>query len=294
MSEDDGFSRQRLRDLLSARAFGATVRVLGLLPYRQRVALSGRFFAEVVAPLAGWRKRIRANLAIALPDLPEAEVDRLVRAVPDNVGRTLAEIFSGPEFVARCRDLPLTGPGAALLEQRNAEGKGVVLVSGHFGNYDVFRGGLVGRGYRMGALYRPMDNRDFNTRYIAAIERIAKPLFPRNRRGMAQMMRFLQEGGMIGLAIDQYLSSGADLTFFGRKARTALSAAEVALRYDVPLIPIFATRQPDGFSFVIEVEDPIPPATPEAMCQDFNDRLEARVRAHPGQWFWIHRRWKNL
>ena len=65
MSEDDGFPRQRLRDMVSARAFGATVRVLGLLPYRSRVALSGRFFAEVVAPLAGWRQRIRANLRCA-------------------------------------------------------------------------------------------------------------------------------------------------------------------------------------------------------------------------------------
>lgn len=294
MAHKDTLFPQSLRDRLTAGAFSATVGVLGLLPYRQRVVLAGRFFAEVVAPLAGWRRRIRDNLAIALPELPKSEVERLVRAVPDNIGRTLAEIFSGPEFVDRCRDLPLTGPGAALLESRHAQGLGVMLVSGHFGNYDVFRGGLVGRGYRMGALYRPMDNRDFNTRYIAAIERIAKPLFPRTKRGMAAMMRFLREGGMIGLAIDQYLSAGADLTFFGKKARTALSAADIALRHDVPLIPIFATRQPDGFSFVIEVEAPIPVGTPEAMCQEFNDRLEARVRAHPEQWFWVHRRWKNL
>jgi len=292
MADNDRFPAPSLTDRLTAGAFVTLMGGLRLLPYGPRVELSGRFFSRVVAPLAGWRRRIRDNLALVLPDLPEAEVERLVRAVPDNVGRCLAEMFSGPEFVARCRDLPLQGPGAALLKQLHAEGKGAVLVTGHFGNYDAIRGGLSGRGYNIGGLYRPMRNRDFNTRYVDAIERVAQPLFPRSKRGMTKMMRFVREGGMIGLAIDQYLGAGTDLTFFGRTARTALSAADIALRYDLPLVPIFATRQPDGLSFAIEVEEPIATGTPEAMCQAFNDRLEARVRAHPEQWFWIHRRWK--
>ncbi len=282
----------RLSDRVAAGAFSLVVRLAARLPYARRVALAGRLAAGVLAPLAGWRRRIRANLALVCPDLPRAEVARLVDAVCDNVGRSVAEIYSGPEFVARVRDLPLSGPGAALLQQLHAEGRAAVLVTGHFGNYDAWRGGLVARGYRIGALYRPMNNPLFNTRYVAAITRVAAPLFARDKRGMAQMMRHLREGGMIGLAIDQYMRRGVDLTFFGHTARTALSAAEIALKHEVPLIPIFATRQEDGLSFVIEVEAPIAPATPEAMSQAFNDRLEARVRGRMDQWFWIHRRWK--
>lgn len=282
-----------LSDRLGNAAFTAVTKLAARMPYERRVAFAGRLATRVIAPLVGWRRRIRENLALTCPELPAAEVARLVRAVPDNVGRTLAEIYSGSQFIARIRDLPLTGPGAALLEELKQAGKSAILVSGHFGNYDAWRGALAAKGYRIGALYRPMNNRAFNARYVAAITRIAAPLFSRDKRGMGQMLRFLREGGMLALGIDQYFRNGADLTFFGRTARTPLSAAELALKYDVPMIPIFATRQEDGLSFVIEVLDPIAPGTAEEMSQRFNDVLEAKVRAHMGQWFWIHRRWKQ-
>ncbi|MBW0157823.1 lysophospholipid acyltransferase family protein [Sedimentimonas flavescens] len=282
-----------LSDRISASVFSGLMRVLRALPYERRVALAGRAMSGVIAPLAGWRRRVRVNLGMACPDLPASEVERLVRRVPDNIGRSLAEIYSGDEFLERVRDLPLTGPGAAHLEALRAEGKSAVLVTGHFGNYDAWRGALHARGYRIGALYRPMNNRAFNAQYVEAIEGIAEPLFSRDKRGMARMLRYLRDGGMVGLAIDQYFKAGAPCTFFGLEAKTPLSAAELALKYDVPMIPIFAVRQEDGLSFSIEVEEAIPPSGAETMSQLFNDALERKVRAHMDQWFWIHRRWKK-
>jgi KDO2-lipid IV(A) lauroyltransferase len=92
--------------------------------------------------------------------------------------------------------------------------------------------------------------------------------------------------------IDQRMHQGAKLSFFGHEALTALSAAELALKYDALLLPVYAIRRPDGLDFDILVEAPIAPGTPEAMTQALNDSLEALVRRHPEQWFWIHRRWK--
>jgi Kdo2-lipid IVA lauroyltransferase/acyltransferase len=92
--------------------------------------------------------------------------------------------------------------------------------------------------------------------------------------------------------IDQSMRHGADLTFFGHRALTALSAAELALKYDALLIPTYAVRQPDGLSFRVIVENPIPPGPPDQMTQGLNNSLEALIRQHPDQWFWIHRRWK--
>ena len=71
-----------------------------------------------------------------------------------------------------------------------------------------------------------------------------------------------------------------------------VSAAELALRYGADLIPFYATRRPDGLDFDIELEAPVPHSDPVTMTIQMNQSLEARVRAHPGQWFWIHRRWK--
>lgn len=262
------------------------------LPYRWRVPFAGWATARLVAPLAGYDTRVRDNLAHACPDLPEEEVNRLVRAVPNNFGRALIEIYSGPAFTSRVKDAPIQGPGAAALEEAHRDNRAVLLVTGHFGNYDAPRAALIGKGYRVGGLYNPMRNGYFNAHYVRAISSIGEPLFPRGRKGLADMVKFLRSGGMLGIVIDQYMRRGAPLTFFGQTAPTALSAAEMALKFDALLVPIYGIRRPDGLSFDIVAEAPIPHGDPEAMTQALNDSLEARVRDNMDQWLWIHRRWK--
>ncbi len=262
------------------------------LPYGWRVPLMGWAARTIVAPLAGWRRRIRENLAYVRPDLPEAEVARLTRAVPDNVGRTLIEIYSGADFVERARAAPIEGPGLAALEAARAEGRPVILVTAHFGNYDVARANLIGRGHNMGALYRAMSNPWFNDHYVAAISRIGTPMFEQGRRGMSQLVRHIKGGGVLGILTDLNAYGSPALDYFGKPALTSTITAELALKYDAALIPIYSVRQPDGLSFVVRVEAPIAPSDPATMTQAVNDNLEALVREHMDQWFWIHRRWK--
>jgi KDO2-lipid IV(A) lauroyltransferase len=144
----------------------------------------------------------------------------------------------------------------------------------------------------LGALYRPMTNPGFNAHYVRAIGIIGQPLFAQGRKGMGQMVRHLRGGGMLGILPDQRSGAGEKLMFFGHEALTALSTAEMALKYGADIIPTYAIRQPDGLTFRIILDAPIQPGTPEAMTQSLNDNLEARVRLNPDQWFWIHRRWK--
>jgi KDO2-lipid IV(A) lauroyltransferase len=282
-----------LRHWLQDRALRALIWGLLRLPYRVRVPLCGWVLSRVISPIAGYDRRIRDNLALVLPGLPEPEVRRITRAVPDNVGRTVIEIYSGAEFVARALQNPLTGPGVAALEEAHRLNRPVILVTGHFGNYDASRAALIGRGYRVGALYMPMANPYFNAHYVRAISGIGTPLFPRGRAGLGDMIRHLRSGGMLGMLVDQHMRHGEELTFFGQEALTALSAAELALKYDALLIPTYAIRRADGLSFDIIVEAPIPRGSPEAMTQALNNSLEALVRQHLDQWFWIHRRWKG-
>ncbi len=265
---------------------------LRLLPYRKRVPLGGWVVSRLVAPLAGFRKRIRANLARVCPDLLPSEVEELVVAVPDNLGRSLTELFSPEGFLPVARATAFEGPGLEALEQARAAGRAAILVSGHFGNYDVIRAGMIARGFDVGGLYRPMNNRYFNTRYVATISRIGQPLFERGRRGMTQMIRHLKGGGTLAILIDQHMGSGAVLTFFGEKAATALSTAELALKYDAVVVPCYAIRQPDGMRFKAVFEEPVPHTDAMQMTQALNDSLEARVRENMGQWLWSHRRWK--
>jgi KDO2-lipid IV(A) lauroyltransferase len=269
------------------------IRGLLALPYGVRVPLCGWVLSRLISPVAGYGRRVRENLALVLPGLPQAEVRRLVRKVPDNAGRTLIEIYSGPEFAARAAARPIQGAGLAALDAAHAAGRPVILVTAHFGNYDASRAALIARGFRVGALYMPMKDRAFNAHYVEAISRIGTPVFPRGREGLGAMVRFLRGGGMLGLLVDQHMRHGAPLRFFGHEALTALSAAELALRYEADLVPTYGIRQPDGLSFEVVVEPPIPKGTPEAMTQALNDSLEALARRHLDQWFWIHRRWKQ-
>lgn len=295
MSKDDDKPPQvSLRDRIANAAFLLLMGGVKLLPYPRRVATMGWLFGHVLGPIAGWRKRIRANLALARPDLSETEIRALTIEVPNNAGRSIAEIYSGAEFIQRIHAAnPLTGPGLPALEEAAQSGRPVILAVAHFGNYDAMRAALSGRGWPVGALYRPMNNEAFNRHYIPAMQAISEPMFPRGRSGLAAMLRFLKGGGWLSLGYDQFDGQGEYLTFFGQPTRTVLTPAELALRYDALILPIAGIRQPDGLSFKVVVDAPIPHSDARTMMQQLNDHLERQIREHMNQWFWVHRRWKR-
>ena len=284
--------RQAAFDWIVNRTLQLVLGLARLLPYERRVALVGRLARTVVAPLAGYTRRSRANLAMVFPEMPAPERDRIARAAADNAGRTLIEIFSGRDFVEKARGARVTGPGLAAIEAARAEGRPVILVSGHFGNFDAPRGWFAAQGIEVGGLYKPLANAAFNETYVDAIEGVSGPVFERGRRGLGQMVAFLKRGGMLGVLFDQRIVQGERLDFLGHPALTALSAAELALKYGALLVPVYGLRQPDGLSFEIATEAPVPHTDARTMMQAATDSLAARVRSDPEQYFWIHRRWK--
>ena len=283
-----------IRDHIQNLAARALIGLARLLPYRARVRFTGWVFAKAVAPIAGWKARVRRNLAKVMPNLPGAEVERIADRVANNVGRTLIEIYSGDEFLNMVSDTPFVGPGVEAFAAARAEQKRMILVTAHIGNYDVVRGRLARDGLQMAALYKPMRNVAFNRQYVDAISGIAQPVFPTGRAGVSGLVRHLKQNGCIGIVADVSKLNAPLLSFFGEPAHTPISAAEWAVKYDALLIPIFGLRESDGTSFRIHVEEPIPHGDPANMMQLYNDVVEAVVRDNIDQWFWIHRRWKRL
>lgn len=285
---DKGYS---LRERAEWAVMGPILWVLGRLPFRWRVPVAGWLMARVAAPLGRSARKIGSNLDYACPELSEDVRDEVIRNVPRNVGRMFIELFS-PELSDLAARTPLEGPGVAAIEAARTTGQPVILVSGHFGNYDVFRAGLIARGFDMAALYRPMQNRLFNRFYERAVRRTGEKMFPQGRAGVTDMVRHLQSGGVLGILTDHHYAKGEELTFFGKPAMTSVSPAKMALRYNALLVPIYAIRQPDGRSFRIVVEAPVPHSDERTMTQALNDSLEAQIRAHMAQWFWTFSRWK--
>ena len=267
--------------------------ILSILPYRTKISLGGLIYQKIISPLSGNRKRIIDNLKLIFPDLEKRKREELCSQVPNNIGRTLFELLSPNAFSNIAKSAKVSGPGFKILKDAQEQKKPVILVSGHFGNYDVVRVVLNTNQISVGALYKPMNNPYFNTFYERCIKQIAEPLFPRGRAGMGNMMRYLEDGNVVALLIDQYMSHGEPLKFLGHTAYTATSAAKLALKHDALLITFYVVRNDDGINFDLVFESPVKPSTPNEMTQVINDRLEKQIRKNMGQWLWTHRRWKS-
>lgn len=266
---------------------------LGLaLPYALRVRGMGALTQYVIGPLAGYRAQALRNLALIWPDMPLARRREIAAHSLNNFGRSLIENYSGRDFPARLAQNPVQGPGMAALTEASAAGRPVIMVTGHYGNYEATRAALVARGYRIGGLYRAMKNPYFNAHYVKTMEAFGGPVFPQGRKGTAGFVRHLKDGGQLVLLFDQHVQRAPMFDFLGKPATTALSAAELALRYDALLIPFYGIRQPDGLSFETRLEAPVPHSDAMTMTQALNDSLAARIKEDPDQWFWVHRRWR--
>ncbi|WP_052500957.1 lysophospholipid acyltransferase family protein [Jannaschia aquimarina] len=275
---------------MQATGLRTLLRAVAPLPLSTRQEIIARAAAGFVRVTPAMKRRAERNLDLVFPEMGRLDRDALVFEAARNVGRTLTGIWFNADLAHACADLPATGPGLQALRDAKADGRPAIIVSGHFGQWEALRHILMREGLETGALYRPNNNPYYEPIFRAGIERGGAPIIPRGAQGFRQMLRHLKAGGFMALLPDQKMRDGEDLDFLGHPARTPLAAAELALRYDAVLVPAFAPWI-DGRP-APEFEMPIPPSDPRTMMADFNARLGSRVRQHPSQWHWFHRRWK--
>ncbi|MEL6915831.1 MAG: lauroyl acyltransferase [Pseudomonadota bacterium] len=273
--------------------FRSVIGVLRLLPYERRLAAMAWACRHVIGPAVGYRRRALANLALIYPEKSHRARRALADAVLETLGRTVMENYSHDEFRARIAEHDIEGPGLAAAEAAMAEGRAIIFTSGHWGNHEATRVALDQRGFKVGGLYKPMANPYFNAHYVESIAQVSGPVFPKGKEGTKDFLRFLSKGGHGFLLHDVFFHRGEWMSFLGQPAKTALSAAELALKFDAVLIPYFNTRlAEDPTRFRIELLAPVPHGAPREMTRTLMDLLEEKIASDPGQWMWIHRRWK--
>ena len=270
---------------------GALLGLARALPARARLGFASLFLRTAVAIVPDLRRRVEGNLAMIFPEMTAEERVRVRRAMADSFGRTFIEIFTMADFRRRRAWSAPSGPGWEALQAAQAAGKGAILVSGHFGQWEAVRGALRERGIEVGALYRPVRNPYLQATYLENLSLGGAPMLGRDRPGVRELVRHLRGDGVMAILLDQYVKGGEPIDFLGHPAPTGLTIAELALKYELPMIPVYGTRQPDGVSVAIDLEAPIPHTDARTMTQAAADSLGARVRATPGQYYWLHRRW---
>jgi len=272
-------------------AFMGFFRLIGL----DAASAAGGFIGRVFFARTRVTKRASDNLALAFPEKSAAERETIIRAMWDNLGRTVAEYAHLDKF-------DLYGPDPRIQVENVAEieklrGQGVLILSGHFANWEIMPIAAARFGLDGAIVYRPPNN-PYVDRYIARArakkgyaEQISK------HHGVKRIFTLLRGGKTILLLADQKTNEGIPAPFFGRDAMTTPAPAALALKLKVPIV-FAANRRLGGARFAVTVYPPLnftpsgdEDADMRAMTAAINRRLEEMVRADPSQWLWIHRRW---
>lgn len=288
------------RSFISLWHHARYIPLLSALTYSRGRSFERR--AQALGTMIGWvmrlfplaRRRFDSELLRVFPGMPRRARISLCQSMGRNMGKTLFEIYHCAEFQAMEPRCTVSGPGLVALEEARAQGKGAIIVSGHFGQWEAIRLVLKARGMETGAIYRPQKNRHYERRLRGGIEAGGAPILAVGSTGTKALVNHVRNGGFIAILLDEKSADGVRLPFLGHGALTSLSAARLALKYDLPMVPAFGTRVGDGCDFAVFFEEPIAHGDARDMTQSFNDSLSARIRETPDQWYWMLRRWRDM
>lgn len=243
------------------------------------------------------RDRARQQLATAMPELSPGEVDQEIRKMFKFLSRSAFDALILDRLLGQKRSIVLPEHIRDLFRDALSEGKGVVAVSAHVGNWELCAQSMAAAGLPVSVIASPL----YDPRLTRMVDRFrsrhgATVLWRGDRRVSKDMLRVFKRNEVLAMLIDQDTRvQGTFVPFFGRPAYTPVAAAQLALRFEAPIIIGFARhadpQTPYRFDFERFVYDNN--ATPEALTAELTRRIERVIREDPGQWVWFHRRWRT-
>jgi KDO2-lipid IV(A) lauroyltransferase len=290
-----------MRKTLEFLVVSSIARCLGWLPRPLARTIGAGLGSAVYASLPRLRKAGQRNLELAMPEIPLEGREQILRLVYRNLGWQLAEFCRMARYTPANTENWIRYDGLENYLRAKAEGKGVLIVTGHLGAWELssFYHSLMGN--PMGMVIRRLDNRLLD-RYVNEIRCqhgnrvLHKDDFA---RGLLTAMR---NGDTVGILMDTNMTppQGVFVEFFGNLACTASGLARVALKTGAAVVPGFLVWEPDELRYVLHFGERIVPeitgdaeADAISLTQKCTQVIESWIRRYPDQWLWIHRRWKT-
>ncbi len=272
---------------------------LGVLPdpvARSVGSLLGRAAGRL---LVGQRRLVEAHLAQALSGVLSPNQRRAVaRRVFINLGRTAAEWLRFPHWSRAHLQRLVRAEGVDHVRQALAEGRGAIVVSGHFGNWEMGPAYFAGLGFEGAVLARRLRYPEYEEFLYEARRRHGVPTLARG--SLKEVAEVLRRNHLIGMLPDQDVDSleGIFVDFFGRPAYTPVGPAALSVVTGAPIIPCFVIREPNGFRLVVEPALRAPSGVSRTesirrLTEAWSRVVEGYIRRYPDQWVWMHRRWKT-
>lgn len=237
------------------------------------------------------------NLALAFPSMHESDRRILAQKSYENVAITLAEILlifhKKVDIDSLIENKEEVLPSLKLLFKDKERGK--LLITAHFGNWELLAQFLAKQGYPMVGVGRKGNNRLIEEQITKPFRSLYGNTMVEKNKAMNAIVRTFSQKKIAGMLIDQKVGapSGLRATFFAQPADTVSSTALLIQRYDPIVLPLFLARQENGrYKLLLEPSHPKTLSSTEALTQYYNDVIEKVVREYPEQWFWMHNRWR--
>ena len=290
----------KLRHVLEYIAFLIVSFVVQLLPLSGARSL-GRNLGRFIFRYVGYRRDVTLeNLRRAFPEKTEAELVRIARGAYANLGTSLFELLWFPRMSSQRLHTLVHFDKPEIIRKTFDEGKGVLLLTAHFGNWELLAQSIVVEfGFPVNIIVKtqanPFVDRSINNRRVWNGNKII-PM----ETALRDVLRALRNKEAIGIVADQAApKENVPVEFFGIDVPTHQGPAVFSLKMGSPLVAIFAVRQPNG-SYDMHVEE-----VPSKDLDGYNEAnvveltrrhvkiTEAFIRGYPDHWMWMHKRWKH-
>ena len=288
-----------LRHRLEAGLFNLLEGVVRNLPWHTVLAM-GRVLGHLLHLVdARHRKVVRENLRLADLGLGEAEVRAIAKECFAHFGSIFLNSIHLLHISAEELERRVHLQGLENFDAAKAGGKGFILLTGHYGNWEASALALSAKGRVVTAIGRELDNPLLEPKLRALRGRFGNELIYKNG-AFRDTVKALRQGKGVGFLLDQdALTSGVFVKFLGQWASTHASAGVLAVKYGLPVLHVRSWPNPDG-TITVSVEPPFDvPVTGDTerdiwtATQILTYKLEAEIRRDPRWWFWMHRRFKT-
>jgi len=279
--------------------------VLRTIRYFDRLWVSNAFawVARTVGPWTGEHRIGRANLAAAFPEKPAEEIERILRGVWDNLGRVVAEFAHLDRLaVGDPHHLPyihFDDVSGGRFDQVRDDGRPALVFAAHLANWELPAIMSEAMGMQALVLYRRPNVGAVADAVMAIRKGSMGTLVPTDMNAPIRLARALEDNRHVAMLVDQHYGKGVDVVFFGRPCKANPLIAALARHVDCPIHGTYIVREPGGH-FQAYFTEEVPPVRDaegkidvQGTMQAITSVVEGWIRAHPEQWLWLHRRWRD-
>lgn len=262
----------------------------------------GRYLGRLSWLVQPKRRRLAdENMRLALPNMSDRERRKKVRQVFEHFGVSGVDMLRLDMFRAQSGDMEryFELEGTEHLREAYALGRGVLFLTGHVGFWEAGNFAIPELGFPFDVVAKPMKN-PLSDDFVVRLRESFGARVLDSKKGARRILKSLQEGRGVAILLDQHISppGAVQVDFFGRKAFTTTAITNMAMKYNIPVVPIFIYRLPN-YRYKIATEQMMilengdDPDLVRHNTQLLTDRIEAAARQDVTQWFWMHKRWRE-